>query len=196
MARKPEKAKRPLADSAIIDLYWAREEQAIRETDYKYGAFLYRIAYNYLHDRADSEECQNDAYLGIWNTIPPHRPEVFSTYIARIMRNTAIKKYKEKTRQKRISPAITVPIADLEGILQSSTPEEEDSAAELAKLLNSYLGTLTDRQQFIFVGRFYMGDTLESIAAELKVHASTVQREIEKIKKDLKAYLERNGVYV
>ncbi len=197
MARTEKRRQMPLEDESILDLYWAREERAIGETDFKYGAFLYRIAYNYLHDRADSEECQNDTYLGIWNSIPPSRPEVFPAYIARIMRNTAIKRYKERTRKMRVPSEMTVSIEELEGVMQGGgTPEEEYTAAELGRLINDYLGTLTDRQQYIFIGRFYMSDTLETIAAELNVNASTVHRELTRIKQDLRTYLERNGVYV
>lgn len=66
-----------IADEQIIELYWQREERAIQETDKKHGQFLFRIAYNILHDRLDCEECQNDTYLGVWNAIPPTRPTVF-----------------------------------------------------------------------------------------------------------------------
>lgn len=79
-----------IADEQIIELYWRREEKAIQETDKKYGQFLFRIAYNILHERLDCEECQNDTYLGVWNAIPPTRPTVFPAFITQIMRRIAI----------------------------------------------------------------------------------------------------------
>ncbi len=189
--------KKTVTDAEIMDLYWERNETAIQLTKEKYGAFLYRIAYNILHDDRDCEECQNDTYLGVWQSIPPSRPDVFPAFIARIMRNVACKKYKEKTRKKRVPSEMTVSLEDLETFLHNhDVPDEKYFAEELGKMINSYLPTLTDRQQYVFIGRFYMGDKLETIAGELKVNASTVHREIEKIKKGLKSHLERNGYYV
>lgn len=186
-----------LSDKHIIDMYWERNEQAISETDKKYGRFLFRIAYNIMHDRLDSEECKNDTYLGIWNSIPPNRPIVFSTFIAKIMRNTAIKKSRDKARLKRVPSELTVSMEELENELYvEDSPETVFSAEEVARAIDRYLDSLTKRQRYIFVGRFYMGDTLETIAMELKVNASTVYREAEKIKKGLKAYLEKEGIYV
>lgn len=97
-------------DEEIVRLYFDRDEAAIRETDRKYGKFLFGIAYNILHDRLDCEECRNDTYLGIWNSIPPTRPVSFRAFITRIMRNTAIKKYKERTCLKRVPSELTVPL--------------------------------------------------------------------------------------
>ncbi len=84
-----------IADEQIIELYWERNETAIQETETKYGKMLFRIAYNILHDRLDSEECKNDTYIGVWNAIPPTKPNVFPAFITQIMRNIATKRYKE-----------------------------------------------------------------------------------------------------
>ncbi len=186
-----------IADEHIVDLYWQRNNRAIKLTDEKYGKLLFRIAYNILRDRLDCEECQNDTYLGIWNAIPPHRPSVFSTFIIKIMRNTALKRYEEKNAKKRIPSEMTVCIDDLRDALQSNdTPHKMYLAKELGKVINKYIEGLTERQRYIFIGRFYMGDRLEVMAEKLHVNVSTVHREIEKIKLDLKSYLERNDIYV
>ena len=95
-----------IADEQIIEMYWTRDEQAIKETDNKYGQFLFRIAYNILHDSLDCEECQNDTYLGVWNAIPPTRPNVFQAFITQIMRRIAINRYKEKTSKRIIKRQI------------------------------------------------------------------------------------------
>ena len=197
MAPKSDIQNSTAADEQIVELYWQRDENAIKETDKKYGKKLLRVAYNILHDMSDCEECRNDTYLNVWNAIPPNRPDPFSVFIFKIMRNCALNKYKEKTRKSRIPSEFTLSIEDLENSLRGAdTPESEISAKELGALINMYLDTLSDRQHYIFIGRFYMGDTLETIADELKIHYSTVQRETEKIKSGLRAYLERNGVYV
>ncbi len=197
MATISETRKAIVADEQIVELYWARDEKAIQFTDDKYGQFLYRIAYNILHDGLDCEECQNDTYNGIWNSIPPNRPEVFSIFISKIMRNIAGMRFRERTRKKKISSEMTVCLDDLQDTLHSeNSSETEYLAKELGKHINDYLATITDRQQYVFIGRFYMGDKLEVIAEELNVNISTVYREVEKIKQGLKSHLERNGVYV
>ncbi len=184
-----------MADAQIIELYFQRDERAIEETDHKYGAFLYRIAHNILHDRSDSEECQNDTYLKVWNTVPPTRPLVFPSFIAQIMRNIAINRYKRNMNKKHIPSELTVSMDDLEECLcNESSAETEYLSKELGCLINGFMETLSDRRQYIFVGRFYMADTLEAIASELGVNCSTVHRELKKIKQELKVYLKRNGV--
>lgn len=108
-----------VADEQIIEMYWQRNELAIQETDKKYGQFLFRIAYNILHDRLDCEECQNDAYIDTWNAIPPTRPIVFSAFITQITRRIALDRYKEKSRKKRIPSELTVSIEDMNETLHN-----------------------------------------------------------------------------
>ena len=91
------KSRELLSDEAIINLYWEREEKAISATDEKYGRYLYKIAYNILNDHMDCEECLDDTYLGAWYRIPPERPHVFQVFLSRIMRNTAVDKYRKNT---------------------------------------------------------------------------------------------------
>ena len=197
MARSSKLQGLAITDEQIIELYWQRNEKAIQETERKYGKRLWQIAFNILHDTEDCEECLNDTYFGTWNAIPPNRPNLFSSFVFKIMRNHALNKYKEKARLSRIPSELTVSIEDLYDTLHSTnSPESELSAKELGKLINQYLDSLTERQRYVFIGRFYMGDTLDVIAKQLNVHLSTVQRETVKIKKGLKAYLERNGEYV
>ncbi len=197
MGRRTEANTAKLADERIIELYWDRDEKAIYETEVKYGKMLLGIAYNILHDSRDSEECRNDTYLCVWKRIPPTRPAVFSAFISKIMRDIAINKYKEKVSKKRIASELTVSIDDLYDFLyDNDTPEVEYTAKELAGLINDYVRALSERQRFIFIERYYLCATIESIAAELGVGLATVHRETEKIKRGLKAHLERNGVYI
>lgn len=191
MSKRKEEKAHIIADEQIIELYWQRNERAISETDLKYGQFLYRIAYNILHDKLDCEECQNDTYLGIWNAIPPERPNVFPAFITQIMRRTAIDKYKQKNSKKRVPSELTISIEEID-----TEFECECDATELGKIISDYLRTLSDRQQFIFIGRYYMSESVERIAKDLNVTASAVYKELRKIKSELKMYLERNGVYI
>ncbi len=186
-----------ITDEYIIELYWQRSEAAIQETDVKYGNMLFHIAYGILYDRLDCEECKNDTYLGVWNTIPPTRPTSFSAFISRIMRNIAIDKYKEKSSQKRIPSDLTVSMEELhESLRDHSTPETEYAAKELGLLISGYVRGLSDRQQYIFIERYFFVSTIESIAKDLGIGLATVHREIGKIKQGLKKHLETNGVYV
>lgn len=180
-----------IADEQIIELYWQREETAIQETDKKYGKFLFRIAYNILHDRSDCEECQNDTYLGVWNAIPPTRPSVFPAFITQIMRRIAINRYKEKTCKSRIPSELTVSMEDVNGFLHSSeTVETEYETKEVGEIINDYVKKLTERQRYIFIDRFYLGEPVEIIASDLSISVPTVYREIDKIKQSLKLHLE------
>ena len=186
-----------IADEQIIELYWQRNENAIQETDKKYGQFLFKIAYNILHDRLDCEECQNDTYLGVWNAIPPTRPIAFPAFITQIMRNIAINRFKEKTSKKRIPSELTVSIEDVNNILHSGdTVAAEYEAEEVGRIINDYVRQLSDRQRYIFIDRFYLAEPVETIANDLSISVPTVYREIEKIKQGLKLHLERNDIFI
>lgn len=186
-----------IADEQIIELYWQREEQAIKETDKKYGQFLFRIAYNILHERSDCEECQNDTYLGVWNAIPPTKPTVFPAFITRIMRRIALDRYKEKTAKRRIPSEYTVSMEDLKDTLHSNeTVDLEYAAEELGKIISDYVRSLTDRRRYIFIDRFYLAESVDTIASDLAISVPTVYREIDKIKQGLKTYLESKEVYL
>lgn len=186
-----------IADEQIIELYWRREEKAIQETDKKYGQFLFRIAYNILHERLDCEECQNDTYLGVWNAIPPTRPTVFPAFITQIMRRIAINRYKEKASKKRIPSELTISMEDVNGTLHGDdSVAVKYEMAEVGKIINNYMRELSDRQRYIFIDRFYLAESVETIATDLSISVPTVYREIDKIKHSLKLYLEWNDVYI
>lgn len=186
-----------IADEQIIELYWRREEKAIQETDKKYGQFLFRIAYNILHERLDCEECQNDTYLGVWNAIPPTRPTVFPAFITQIMRRIAINRYKEKASKKRIPSEHTISMEDVNGTLHGDdSVAVKYEMAEVGKIINNYVRELSDRQRYIFIDRFYLAESVETIATDLSISVPTVYREIDKIKHSLKLYLEWNDVYI
>lgn len=186
-----------ISDDKIVDMYWRKEENAIKETDKKYGQFLYRIAYNILHDSCDSDECKNDTYLSTWNSIPPTRPNVFPAFLVQIMRHIAINRYKEKNRQKRIPSELTVSMEEMTEILQSNESiDDYYNAKEVGKIISNYVRTLSERGQYIFIGRFYRSESVERLSEELSISIKTVYRELDKIKCGLKVYLEKNGVCI
>jgi RNA polymerase sigma-70 factor (ECF subfamily) len=186
-----------ISDEKIIDMYWKRNPNAIQETDEKYGALLRNVAYNILSDSLDCEECQNDTYFDIWNAIPSARPTAFSAFIVQIMRRTAIDRYRKKSSKKRIPSQLTVSIEELENsVCNSFSIEEAYEAKEIGKMVSDYVGSLNDRQRYIFIDRYYMAESVEKTAFDLSIPVKTAYSEIVKIKKGLKKYLERNGVHV
>jgi len=183
-----------LEDQKIIDLYWQREEKAITETDRKYGKYLMTIAYNILHNDPDSEECLNDTYLGTWNAIPPAKPTLFQVFLSKIMRNTAVVRYKKNHAQSRVPSEMTVSLDELEGYIPYQPSVEEDyDVYRLSRLLSEYLRKMSEKRAFIFICRYYCADRISDIAAMLHVSESTVYRELDEIKKGLREILIKEG---
>ncbi len=197
MSERTKKRQGFLSDEMLIELYWNRKECAIKETDKKYGEFLFQIAYGILHDRLDCEECRNDTYLGIWKAIPPTKPIVFPAFITQIMRRIAINKYKEKSCKKRIPSELTYSIEDYENTLTSDdTVDGKYAAEEVGRIISVYVRGLSERQKYIFIGRFYMAEDVASLADDLGISIATVYRELDNIKCGLKLHLEENEVYI
>lgn len=185
-----------MTDDQIIELYWQRNEKAIKETDVKYKNFLLSIAYNIVRDARDSEECLNDTYIGAWNSIPPARPTILQAFLATIMRHTAIDCYKTKTRQKRISSELTVSLYELGDLISNEDVEPETDSAELGKAISNFVRSLPDRQMYIFMSRYYLARPIAEIAQKLGCSESTVNKEIAAIKRGLKEKLEKEGYYL
>ncbi len=186
-----------LSDEEIVELYWARNERAIKETDKKYGSYLYVIAYNIIHDRLDCEECVNDTYLGTWNRIPPTRPHVFQVFLTKIMRNIAIDRYRQKNAAKRIPSEMTVSLEEIGDAIPTVASIDEDLLVDqVAEILNAYLRTLSDKVQFSFVCRYYYADRIANIATMLGVSENTVFRYLNEAREGLKKELEKGGIDV
>ena len=184
-----------LSDEDIIELYWRRSERAISETDTKYGKYLFTIAYNIVHDRLDSEECLNDTYIGTWNSIPPHRPNVFQVFLSRITRNIAIDKYREKTADKRVNSELTVSLEELNDcVCIDPSIEEQMLVSEISKVLNDFLASLSEREKFIFVCRYYYSDSVINISKMLQVTERTVFRNLAKSREKLRKELINAGI--
>lgn len=184
------------SDDEIIDLYWARDEMAIRATDVKYRKYLMSVAQNILRDVQDSEECLNDTYINTWNSIPPHRPRVLQAFLSSITRRIAITKYRSKHRQKR-GLGNVFSMSDYEDFI----PDEQSNythaqAEELGQIISNYLRTLSERQQYIFIARYFYAKPIEKIMAELGCSKSTINKEIAAIKQGLKIQLAKEGYTV
>ena len=183
-----------MSDEQIVELYWQRDERAIRETDRKYQHFLLTVAHNILRDAQDCEECLNDTYLEAWNAIPPTRPKVLQAFLATIMRRTAIDRYKAGKRQKRIDSELTVALSEVEEFLaDGSDPAAELDARELGRVISEFIRALPKRRMYIFMSRYYTARPIGEIARLLGCSESTVNKEIAAIKRDLKEKLEKEG---
>ena len=145
-------------DEKIIDLFFERDQQGIREMDIKYGKICHNLSYNIVNSRQDAEECVNDAYLGAWlgawNAIPPVRPNPLLSYIVKIVRNISLKIYWRKEAAKR-SGHYTIALEEIEGcIADRKTVENEIEARELARIIGEFLDTLTLENRVIFMRRY------------------------------------------
>ena len=186
----------PLPDEKIIDLYFDRDERAIDETDLKYRKYLFTVAYNILYSNEDCEECLNDTYVGAWNTMPPQRPLNLKAFLATILRRNAINRYREAQMQKRVPSNLTSALEELDYMLSSDTIENEIDAQRLGEIISAYLKTLSKRQRYIFMSRYYMAESIDKIASDMSVSKSTVNKEIALIKEGLKNALEKEGYEV
>ncbi len=192
--QRTQPTQTPISDQAIVDLYWARDERAIRETDLKYGTYLFSIAYNIVHDRLDCEECLNDTYMGAWNAMPPTRPRVLQAFLLTIMRRIAINRYRRNLRKSAVPSELTVSFSELEPFIADN--ERTDAAFEakqLGAIISNFVRSLPKRKQYIFMSRYYAAEPIETIARDLDLSRSTIQKELAAIRSALKETLEKEG---
>lgn len=193
MSRTQENAL--LSDEAIIELYFARNEKAIAETERKYRDYLFKTANNILLNEADSEECINDTYLKVWNAIPPTRPKIFRAFLAKITRNIAFDKCRSESRKKRSSNNKTLSFDELEGFVSSnSTPETELESKAITETVNRYLREANDKKLYIFISRYFFAISISDIAQKLNCSESSVNKTIAEIKKELRQRFESEGL--
>ena len=183
-------------DSKIIELFFERSEQAIVELSKKYGNTCYKIAVNILKNDSDAEECVNDTYLGVWNTIPPQKPKPLLTYICRIARNISIKRYHQNTAKKRNS-YYDVALDELEACLPSSIMvQDEASAKELTSLIDDFLGGLDKTNRIMFVRRYWFSDSISDIATRFNLSKHAVTVRLSRTRERLRQYLIKKGVTI
>ena len=186
----------PMDDTAIIELFFARSEQAISELDRKYGKTCHTISYNILNNTQDAEECVNDAYLGVWNAIPPQRPNPLLTFLCKIVRNLSVTRHHANTAMKRNS-TYDMALDELETTLAApSSLEDELDAAALAGHLNQFLDGLSEENRVIFMRRYWFSDTYEQIAARVGLTDKNVSVRLARTRKQLRDYLTEKEVLV
>ena len=184
-------------DNMILDLYWARSESAISETAQKYGGYCRKIAMNILQNSEDTGECVNDTYLRAWNTIPPQRPTVFSSFLGKIIRNLSLNKYREQRAKKRGGYEVALLLDELEDCIPSGdSVEAEYEAGVIAKTIDRFLYSIDSEGRIIFVRRYWHVDSIRSIAAHFQMSESKVKSMLFRTRNKLRIYLEKEGITI
>lgn len=184
-----------MEDKQIIDLYWARSETAISETSSKYGRYCHSIAFNILRSHEDSEECVNDTFFNAWNAIPPQCPNKLSAFLGTIVRNLSLKKWEQYSTVKRGLGQVPLALEELQECIPARNTTErmvEDMA--LAELFDQFLAALPAENRRLFVLRYWHLYSIKEIAAACGVGESKVKMSLMRSRKELKCFLEKEGI--
>lgn len=185
-----------MEDGQIIELFFARSESAVGELDAKYGGMCRRLSRNIVGSAQDAEECVNDAYLGVWNAVPPERPSPLAAYLCKIVRNLSLKRLRESRAAKR-GGACELSIQELGDCLaRRGSAESELEAKELARLIAGFLDALNGENRFIFMRRYWFCDSYEEIAGAVGLSVKNVSVRLTRLRGKLRKYLEERGVDV
>ena len=180
-------------DLRIIELYFERDEQAIKETDKKYGKLCHSIAYNILNNHEDSEECVNDTYVGVWNAIPPTRPNNFTSFVCKIARNLSLKRLEFMKREKRSADTM-LSLDELASILPDDRYAPDVSDEEVGKLISGFLRAQKEDVRNVFLRKYYFFDSIGDIADRFGFTESKVKNMLFYTRNKLRDYLIKEGV--
>ncbi len=181
-------------DKRIVELLWQRDESGLEATKQKYGNLCYSVAYNILEDPRDSEEAVNDTYLGVWESIPPHRPDIFSSFIVRITRNISLKIWRYKYAQKRTCN-IAESLEELgECVPHSDNVESALETKELAVHIDSFLRTLKESDRVVFLRRYWFCDSITDIAKLFDASEGKIKMQLHRTREKLLRYFEKEGI--
>ena len=183
-----------MEDSFIIEQYWARDPDAVSNTQKKYGAYLYAIAQRILSLREDAQESVNDTYLAAWETIPPQRPNLLQVYLGKLTRHISIDRLRHRTAQKRHPGEYELSIEELSPYLtQGDTTTKALDAKELALAVAAYLDTIPALHRQIFLRRYFYFDPVTQIADKAGISVSNTKVILHRLRQNLKQYLQKEG---
>ena len=181
-------------DRAIVELYHRREEQAIAESDKKYGGLCRSIALRLLGFREDAEECVNDTWHAAWNRMPPDRPSALGAFLGRITRNLSVSRWRQNRAQKRYD-GMEVMLSELEDCVPApGTVEEELDRRQLARAVSAWLDGLEDGDRRLFIRRYWYGEAVKDLAAERGERVNTLSQRLLRLRRALRIFLESKGV--
>ena len=182
-------------DTQIVELYWDRKESAIEETEAKYGSYCHSIALNILHNPDDAKESVNDTWLDAWNSMPPHRPSVLSTFLGKLTRRISIDKWRRTTAKKRGDGEFPLVLAELEDcISDGKSIEEETERKLLADVIAAFVKDLPETEQKVFLCRYWYMDSVGSIASRFRFSESKVKSMLYRTREKLRVRLEKEGL--
>lgn len=184
-----------MEDTYIIDLFWKRDENAIKLVDKKYSTVCYSIAWKILTNKEDSEECVNDTWFAAWRYIPPKRPPRLVAFLGKITRGFAIDMLRKKYAAKRMDMHITDITEEAESLntVIIHDLDEHMEAEELIGIINRFLGNLSDRDRDIFVQRYWVMESIKNIAARHRMSEGAIKQNLLRNKRKLKKVLEKEG---
>lgn len=181
-------------DKSIVDLYFSRDQEAITQTDKKYGHYCYRIAYNILTNREDAEESVSDTYVAAWRAIPPRRPSVLSTFLGKITRHIAIDRWRERNASKRGGGEVPLALEELQDCVAGMQNVEMDY--ERKEIINAYvkfLDALPATERRVFLCRYWYVDSVEAIADKFGFSQSKVKTMLHRTRAKLRKQLAEEG---
>lgn len=185
-----------MEDSEIISLYFARSQQAISETDKKYGAYCYQIAYRILSNREDSEERVNDTYMAAWNRIPPTKPRILAAYLGKITRHLALDSWRKLHADKRGSGEVNLALDELEECIGTAdSPEAEIDRKELREALSRFLDGLNAQERMIFVSRYWYLRSVQELSEQTGLSQSNIKTTLFRTRGKLRQFLCEEGFF-
>lgn len=186
-----------MEDSAIIDLYWARDQYAISASDEKYGALCRKLSQNILSSREDAEECVNDTWFRAWNAMPPQRPNILSAFFGKLTRNLSLDRWRKNRAAKRGGSQVEVALQELEHCLPDHRrPDEELEAGETAALISAFLRQQPELDRRLFVRRYFHLESIDTLARRFGLTESQAKSRLHRTRQKLKAALEKEGIAV
>ena len=182
-------------DARIVSLYWARNEQAIEESESKYGGYCHAIAYRILTDREDADESVNDTWLAAWESMPPHRPSILAAYLGKITRRISLNRWRDRNRNKRGGGEVSLSLDELaECVPGQQNVERTMELAELAESINGFLAGLPAVERDVFVCRYWFLASLREISEKFDFSESKTKSMLFRTRKKLLTYLEKEGL--
>lgn len=184
-----------MEDSKIIALYWKRSEEAITQTEYKYGNYCRSISFHILQDEEDAKECVNDTYVKAWNAMPPQKPARLAAFLGKITRNLSLHRYEKRSAQKRGSGEMALALEELgECVSSREGTEQVIDAAILTEVINHFLASLSKEHRKIFMRRYWYLSSIKEIAEDYHMTESKVKMVLLRTRNELKLQLEKEGI--
>lgn len=184
-------------DTQILDLYWGRDPEAIRQTDQKYGSYCRQVSFQILRNNQDAEECVNDTWLKAWNAMPPHRPGKLQAFLAKLTRNLSLDRWERDRAQKRGGGRTALLLSELEECVPAAgTMEQALDDRAVSAAISAWLRKQTPRNRAAFLRRYWYADTTTQVAKRLGLSEGGAKSLLHRLRQSLKAYLEQEGIEV